>query len=389
MTPTPAEAARTAEKRCAIRALLLHPLLLAEREPEAFAAVVRHRAELSRWFADLAGWMLAVEPSAGYARLFKRPARRDATRPARVPGKSAFDRRRYAILCLALAALDRAGAQTTLARLADDVRALSLDEPALDPFDPDAASERHAFVDVLRFLEEHGVLAHVDGDIEAWDRGRERADALWNVHERLLAQLLAAPLPPALAGSPDRMSEEERAQTEEGDRIRARQTVFRLLLDEPVVYFEDLDDRAREWLGHGSGFAYDRLAEDVGLMVERRAEGLAAIDPEGTLSDAAFPEGNSTVKHAALLLCEWLADRGRPGSNELSLATWPEVLERITACRADCGESWSREYGGADGDERLARDAVATLAAFGLARATAEGALARPAAARFAPAPAR
>src|SRR6266568_4442468 len=72
---------------------------------------------------------------------------------------------------------------------------------------------------------------------------------------------------------------------------------------------KDLDERAREWLQGGSGFVYERLLRDVGLATERRAEGLAAIDPEGRLTDTGFPEGSSTVKHAALLLCEWLADR--------------------------------------------------------------------------------
>jgi uncharacterized protein (TIGR02678 family) len=397
---TPAEAARAAEKRRALRALLSRPLLVGQHEPEAFAAAVRHRAELARWFADLPGWTLAVEPAAGYARLFKRPARRDPTRPARAPGKPPFDRRRYVLLCLTLAALDRAGAQTTLARLAESVRELSLEEPSLEPFDADSSAERHAFVDVLRLLGELGLLSLRDGDADAYARGRERADALYDVRERLLGALLSAPLPPALAGSPERMVEEERAATEDGERLRARQTVFRLLLDDPVLYLEDLDPRAREWLGHGSGFVYEKLEDDLGLVVERRAEGLAGIDPEGTLSDSAFPEGSSTVKHAALLLCEWLADRARAARPAVSVplapslsngehaaaaaVPWPQVIARIAALRADCGQGWSKEYGGDDGDARLAADAIAVLEAFGLARRDASGVAARPAAARFA-----
>jgi uncharacterized protein (TIGR02678 family) len=392
---TPADASRAAEKRRALRALLSRPLLLSERDPEAFAAVVRHRGELARWFADLPGWALAVEPAAGYARLFKRPARSDETRPARAPGKGPFDRRRYTLLCLTLAALDRAGAQTTLARVAGAVRELSLEEPDLAAFDPDSAAERHAFVDVLRLLGDLGLIALRDGDAEAYARGREGADALYDVRERLLGQLLSAPLPPALAGTPERMAEEERAFTEEGERIRARQTVFRMLVDDPVLYLDDLDPRAREWLGHGSGFAYERLEEDVGLLVERRGEGLAGIDPDGTLTDTIFPEGNSTVKHAALLLCEWLADRARAargtaaGAGAAAAAPWREVVARIAALRADCGQAWSKEYGGADGDDRLARDAAAILEAFGLATRSGEGVTARPAAARFTPAAGR
>jgi uncharacterized protein (TIGR02678 family) len=436
------EEAVAAERRRALRRLVREPLLLESRDPEAFAAVVRHRAALGRWFAENAGWSLVVEAGAGYARLMKRPGRRDATRPARLRGKPPFDRRRYTLLFLALAALDDGPAQTTLARLAEGVRELSLEDASLTPFDPEQHAERAAFVDVLRLLDELGVLALRDGDADRYARNRE-GDALYDVRERLLGQLLAAPVPPALAGSPGRMTEEERAQTEEGERVEARQTVFRRLLDDPVVYMEDLPARAREWLEGGRGFVYERLAQDVGLLVERRLEGLAAVDPHGELTDALFPDGSSTVKHAALLLCEWLCDRARgiagqpqaakaparsrsrsagarpppacvgggtqgspprePGpverrdgwtalrpAGEGSCAAVPlvEILAHLAALRSEYGSRWSKEYEeGEAGTRRLAADALALLAAFGLAVGREGGWIALPAAARFAPAP--
>ncbi|HET9598165.1 MAG TPA: TIGR02678 family protein, partial [Anaeromyxobacteraceae bacterium] len=266
------EEAIASERRRALRRLLREPLLLEARDPDAFAAVVRHRAALGRWFAEHAGWSLVVEAGAGYARLMKRSGRRDTTRPARPRGRPAFDRRRYTLLFLALAALDDGPPQTTLARLAESVRDLSLEDPSLAPFDPDQHGERAAFVDVLRLLDELGVLVLRDGDAERYARSRE-GDALYDVRERLLGQLLAAPVPPSLAGSPERMMEEERAHTEEGERVEARHAVFRRLLDEPVVYLDDLPPRAREWLEHGKGFLYERLEGDVGLVVERRREG--------------------------------------------------------------------------------------------------------------------
>ena len=381
------EQASHAERRRAVRRLLAEPLLLQERDSDMFAIVVRHRAELGRWFVEHAGWPLVVEAGAGYARLMKRPARRDPTRPAQLPGKPPFDRRRYTLLALALAALDDGPSQTTLARLAEAVRELSLEDASLAPFDPEQHAERAAFVDVLRLLGAWGVLALRDGDADRYARSRE-GDALYDVRERLLGQLLAAPLPPALAGSPERMSEEELGWTEEGERMRGRQEVFRRLLDDPVVYLDDLEPRAREWLEGGRGFVYERLERDVGLLVERRREGLAAVDPEGELTDTAFPDGGSTVKHAALLLCEWLTDRARAA---LPPAPMAEVVARIAELRADYGSRWSKEYD--DGDEgavRLARDALALLAGFGLAMPSqgTEAWSARPAAARFAPSPA-
>lgn len=379
------EEALAAERRRALRALVAEPLLLAERKPEIFAAVVRHRSELSRWFAEHTGWTLAVEASAGHARLLKRAARADPTRPACLPGKAPFDRRRYALLCLALAALDDGRVQTTLARLVEAVRELSLEDPALAPFDPDQHAERSAFVDALRLLCHWGVLVLRDGDADRYARGKE-GDALYDVRERLLGQLLAAPVPPALAGTPERMRDEEGARTEEGDRVRARWTVFRRLLDDPVVYLDELEPRAREWLEGGRAFLYERLERDAGLTVERRQEGLAAVDSAGELTDTAFPDGGSTVKHAALLLCEWLADRGRPGRGGAPTGAG-EVEARIAALQDNLGAAWSREYDGEDGARRLAEDALALLEAFGLAARAGDGWVPRPAAARFAPAP--
>ena len=379
----PLQARAAVERRAALRRLLGSPLLLAERDPEDFALVVRHRVALSRWFSEQAGWTLTVEPAAGHARLFKRPARRDATRPARVAGKPPFDRRRYALLCLALAALDDGPPQVTLARLAAGVRDLSLEDSSIPAFDPDLPAERAAFVDVLRLLGELGVLALRDGEAERFTRQRE-ADALYDVRERLLSQLLAAPVPPSLAGSPARMCEEEGADTEEGHRRRARWTVFRRLLDDPVLYLDELDARSAEWLEHGRGFLYERLEEDAGLTVERRLEGLAAVDPAGELTDTVFPEGSSTVKHAALLLGEWFADLHRAGG--AAPRTLDEVAARVGELLREHEGRWSKAYpADGEGARRLAGDALALLEAFGLARHSADGWSPRPAVARFVP----
>ncbi len=383
------------ERRRALRRLVARPLLLAGRDGDVFPAVIRHRAELGRWFAENAGWTLLVDAGAGHARLLKRPARADPTRPARAPGKGPFDRRRYAFLCLALAALDAEAGQVTLARLAEAVRDLSLEEAELHPFDPDLAVERRAFVDVVLLLCDLGILVLRDGDVEGFARSRQGGDALYDVRERLLPQLLAAPRPPSLAGSPERMREEERGETEEGRRVRARQEVFRRLLDDPVLYLDDLDQGARAWLSAGSGFVYERLLRDAGLGVERRKEGLAAIDAEGELTDTPFPEGSSTVKHAALLLCEWLADRARaaqaagaPGEARASVPR-EEIVARVSALRDEHAGRWSKEYdGGEVGADALADAALQVLVGFGLAAAVPGGYAALPAAARFSPAPA-
>ena len=400
---TTLDAVQRAERRVALRQLLRRPLTSAREAGDAFPAIVRHRDWLARWFAEQAGWKLVVQPAAGFARLFKLPAGADATRPARVSGKPAFDRRRYVLLCLSLAALEEVAAQTTVKRLAELVEHLSREgetgagEPAgIERFDPNRSSERRAFVDVLRWLVEHGVLGVRDGDAERWAQDQD-GDALYDVGERLLGQLVTAPVPPALAAGPEDLSRESYPETDEGARLRARHRVLRELLDAPVVYYEDLREHEYEWLDHSRGFVYRLLADDVGLRVERRREGLAAVDPEGELSDVLFPDGASTVKHAALLLAEQIAERARPRPGGPEAPDGPrgveigedEVVAWTAALQADYGERcrWSRQYPpGDDGARRLAGDAMALLESFRLALRTPRGWRPRAAIARFAPA---
>ena len=77
----------------------------------------RHAAWLRDWLARHPGWSLQIDGET--ARLRKTPADLDdATRPAREPNSALpFTRRRYVVLCLALAALERADRQTTLGRV--------------------------------------------------------------------------------------------------------------------------------------------------------------------------------------------------------------------------------------------------------------------------------
>src|ERR1700682_2905167 len=119
------------ERQSAVRALLRHPMLgSAGPDPNAFSLVRRHARWLCEWFMESAGWRLRVDN--GLARLHKiLPRASDTTRPA-VADRSGvpFSRRRYALLCLALAVLERADAQVTLGQLAERVVSM-VAEPAL------------------------------------------------------------------------------------------------------------------------------------------------------------------------------------------------------------------------------------------------------------------
>jgi uncharacterized protein (TIGR02678 family) len=393
------DAAAAAEQRQAVRRLLSRPLLGQREDPETFAAIVRHRRALVDWFADQTGWQLVVDVSGGFARLHKTDATDDATRPA-TAGKQgrAFDRRRYALLCLTLAALDERRGQTTLKHLAEAVVQRSADAEGVGPFDAARMADRRAFVDALKLLVELGVLAERDGDVDRYATSGT-GDALYDVDDRRLGQLISAPSSPSLVAGPADLPVEVYPDTEEGRRLHARHRVVRRVLDEPVVYYDELDERERDWLGHSLGFVHELCDRDVGLAVERRAEGLAAVDPDRELTDETFPDGSSTVKHAALLLAEKLCARVRAArdadGNDGTGGTAPPLLtdaelqaltgELLASHGAQCG--WSAVYRDGDaGAAHLARDAIGLLARFRLVARRQGGWEPRPAIARFAPA---
>src|SRR6266542_1079175 len=109
---TPLDSAREQaaqyERRQALRALLQQPLLTADGPfAEEFGLVRRHAEKLRDWLLANTGWGLHV--TSELARLRKTPADlADATFGAE-EGRTrlAFSRRRYVVLCLALAALER------------------------------------------------------------------------------------------------------------------------------------------------------------------------------------------------------------------------------------------------------------------------------------------
>jgi uncharacterized protein (TIGR02679 family) len=136
--------------------------------------------------SDAAGWRLNV--SAELARLVKTArVAVDGTSPARDErSKAPFSRRRYVLAALAMAVLERADAQLTLGRLAEQVLVAAAD-PALAEagvtFTMESRDERGDLVAVVRLLLRLGVLrkggrrggrlaARVLGSPHALDDGR-------------------------------------------------------------------------------------------------------------------------------------------------------------------------------------------------------------------------
>lgn len=138
----------------------------------ALPLIRRWATELREDLAELFGYRLEVTETT--ARLYPVHDRLDDARPARSVNDRVFDRRRYAYLSLALAALGRAGDQITLSELAEHVADYASRIEGLD-LSTERAADRDAFVDAVGWLGARGALTLADGDAGAGPATRRRA----------------------------------------------------------------------------------------------------------------------------------------------------------------------------------------------------------------------
>ncbi|MHA6618533.1 TIGR02678 family protein [Pseudonocardia sp. DLS-67] len=377
-------AGRRSELTKAARALLRRPVLRAHGpDAELVVLVRRHASELRAWFDRNTGWRLVVDSEV--ARLVKTvPDTADATHPARDPrSRAAFSRRRYVLTCLALAVLERADAQITLGRLAEQI-VLAAADPGLAAagvsFALERREERTDLVSVVRLLLHLGVLSRVAGDEDAFVR--DDGDALYDVERRVLAALLASPRGPstiAAAGHEERLTaltEELPATTDDLRNQQIRHRLTRRLLDEPVLYHADLDDTELAYLTSQRHAITSRITELTGLVAEVRAEGIAMVDPQDDLTDVRMPE-TGTEGHATLLLAEHLAAADGP-------VPLPALHNHVRTQAAAHRSYWRKDATAPGAEIELTEQALRRLEALRLVRRTGTEVHALPALSRFA-----
>lgn len=371
----------TAELRAAARALVMAPVL--DRDGgAALAAARRHRVELAKVFADELGYRLdATRPN--LVRLAKAVGPGHVARGLTTRSGRPFDRRRYAIVCLVLGVLEREGERTTAARLFREVAARAADITDL-AFSTDVAADRRAFVQAVQAVVDLGVLELAEGDEERFARGQEGGDALYRVDRERLGLLPAVIVPPSLVATPAAVLAEPYPDTDDGRVRRRRHRVMRALVEQPVVYVEDLEPDEADYL-RGQRARIERVLDECfGLTLEVRAEGWVAVDTDGELTDVRWPD-YGTAETTALRMCDELRARrlrGDPPRWEQA-----EVVRFVAGLAAEYQGYWRRDTTDDAGAAALADEAIAVLEALRVARRV-DGALeARPATARFAAEP--
>ncbi|RVW04164.1 TIGR02678 family protein [Rhodococcus xishaensis] len=292
--------------------MILSNHLVTQTYPDRLALPLLRRwaTELREDLLELFGYRFEVTETT--ARLFTVPDRLVPDTPARTPSDRVFDRHRYAYLALALAALGRSGNQITLSELADHVATEAAQVPGVT-LSTERAADRDAFVDAVAWLAARGAIVLADGDAGGWASNPDTGEALYDIDRSVVIALFRPPrvlqhvtsVRSLLEGEKDRLQEAAVGPRPADPRETARR-IRRALVERPVVYADELADDERLQL------ALPRTAaavEDLtGLVAERRAEGIAMIDPSGRMSDVRFPS-TGTVSQVALLLAGEMADR--------------------------------------------------------------------------------
>lgn len=353
------------ELQRAARALLRSPLLTAK--DDEFRLVLRWETVLRNEFGQKLGYRLDVSRSA--ARLLRRPASTTETRGAFIERNGRhLGRWGYVYLCLTLAALEQPGHQVVASELLGRITNLARGDERL-ALDTTEYSQRRAFRDAVRYLEQVGVLAVRDGDVESL---LQEGEVLWDVDRDAAAMcMVATPSILRSVSSVEDFVAEPLPSGIEARRRRARHLLNRRMLDQPVVATADLNGDELELAWRNRRREAENISRLTGCEIELRREGIALIEhPVHPMGRSRFP-GSDNVSHAALLWLTELLHRAEPAEPIDSVdadGVTPEdgdesrgapAIESPTADRtvpaADVDAAWSavlEHYG-----DRLGKDA--------------------------------
>lgn len=351
------------ERRTAARHLLMQPLTCDEHDPAVFRLVRRHEAELGRWFTQRLGYRLHLD--ADTARLFKTGAVVER-RPLRTATGRPLTQLEYTLLALTMAANAAGPSVVSLRDLVDEVRSAAAEADVALPGD---ATERRALVTALRWMIDHGLAAEMHEHVDAY-AADDQADAVLRVRPDRVALLLVPSTAGSETGEELLQRAERRASTRQWMRIR--------LVEDPVLYRDDLTDDEWAELRRRLGEEERQLDEMFGLVLEARAEGVAMIDPTSMLADRRFPS-TGTLGHAALLAIGSLLNGDDP-TTHIPREAFTAVVSELAAAHS---RRWSQDY--VERPERLARDVTTLLCDVHLAEIDGDSLRLLPAAARFMP----
>jgi uncharacterized protein (TIGR02678 family) len=383
-----------AERRSAVRALLRNPLLAAAGDTsKEYDLVRRHSVWLKYWFAKFPMWSLHVDNNV--ARLRKTPPDfQDETRSAiDATSGSAFSRRRYALFCLSLAALERAERNVTLGQIAEAVMEFVAADSELSAagfvFDISNHDHRRDLVHAVRFLLRLGLINRLHGDEQQFLSRSSVPDAVYAIDRSLLAVMLNVSRSPSALEAEDGPGRKDPGSlfavqpplTEELRNRRTRARLVRTLLDDPILYLSELTGEERVYLERQKSYLLRQIQEATGLIPEVRREGIAMVDDAADVTDIKLPE-EGTDGHVSLLLAAWVAEQCRRAPGRV--IPLQEVHQYVGALIQAHRSRWRKAVREPGAEAQLAEDALLRLSGLRLVRITSDGVVPLAAVGRYA-----
>ena len=299
-----------AEAQDTFVALLTTPFVSARVASGRFAAVLRHRAQLTEWTGRLA-YRLVIAGSV--ARLHRDPA--GPQRTAAPAMGAPPSRRALTLVALTAAACEDADMTTTVQALSDEVRAISAGPGArVMPYNPDRRTERQAFLRGVNQLAGLGILLRRTTDealLRQWEEDGTGVGAGFEVDRDALLQF-TDPHTVALALRQPEVDEDDEdssdgLQSTSGMRTATRsQRMLRTLVEDTALLYADLHPEDAEYARGQRSWLAGHASDMTGGTVEIREEGmLLRLPPDRPASGAAivpFPAATATPWFALKML---------------------------------------------------------------------------------------
>lgn len=321
------DVALTVERQAAARTLLVRPLIRADSEPDDFAATTTHSDWLIQRFDVLLGYSLTVE--ARFARLHKGAP--TGLEPAGLikRGGAPFTPRGYAYLTLALAVLSSPRDRVGLTELLADIRAAAA-ESGIRLGARGRLSERRPLAAALVQLVDWGVLTAAGVTPADFATLMERGphpdhDIDLRVDQDILRAI------PGLAALHDSVE----FSGEPGQRERhVELAVRRRLVEQAVVYRDELSDAHRDWLAQNQWRTVAQLGSFLGCDGEIRAEGVALVGVSDG-QESGFPAGQ--LDRPAVRLLSQIAGELRPHRTARATPVPDHLMDEAVAAIPDTG----------------------------------------------------
>jgi uncharacterized protein (TIGR02678 family) len=177
------------------------------------------------------------------------------------------------------------------------------------------------------------------------------------------------------------ISEDPPAITEDARNRQIRSRLIRSLLDDPVLYFQDLSSEEFNYFQRQRTYLLRQVREATGLIPEIRHEGVALLDDVGDLTDIKLPE-EGTDGQLTQLLAEWLAEHVK---NQPDIAIpFKSVQQYVSNLIRVHGSKWRKAVRERGAEVGMTEDALRRLQGLRLVRITAEGVVPLPASGRYA-----